>query len=77
VATTFWLPCIIPGHQYAQQGRHQLTLAGLICPSHRFFEVHYQAPDMFVRPEILMSRDVSDFQILCYESAISPTTAPL
>jgi hypothetical protein len=39
----------------------------LTCPSHRFSELHHQAPYKFVRPQILISRDVSDCEILCYD----------
>jgi hypothetical protein len=61
---------ILPGHQYVQPGRCGLTLEDLTCPSHRFPELHHQAPYMFVRPQILMSRDVSDCEILCYDPAV-------
>jgi hypothetical protein len=47
-------------------------LDDLTCPSHRFSEFHQQAPYMFVRPQILMSRDVSDCEILCYDHAVIP-----
>jgi hypothetical protein len=43
------LNCILPGHQYIQSGRYWLTLEDLTCPSHRFSELHYQAPYMFVQ----------------------------
>jgi hypothetical protein len=42
-----------------------------------FSEFHHQAPYMFVRPQILMSRDVSDCEILCYDPAIIPMVALL
>jgi hypothetical protein len=60
---------ILPGHQYVQSERYRLTLEDLTCPSHRFSELHHQALSIFVRPQILMSRDVSDFEILCHDPA--------
>jgi hypothetical protein len=61
---------ILPGHQYVQSGRYRLTLEDLTCPSHRFSELYHQAPCMFVRPQTLMPRDVSDCEILCYDPAV-------
>jgi hypothetical protein len=61
---------ILPGHQYVQSGRYWLTLEDLTCPSHRFSELRRQAPYIFVSPQILMSRDVSDCEILCYDPAV-------
>jgi hypothetical protein len=58
---------ILPGHQYVQSGRYQLTLEDLTCPSHQFSELHHQALYVFARPQILMSRHVSDCEIFCYE----------
>jgi hypothetical protein len=66
---------ILPGHQYVQSGRYQLTLEDLTCPSHRFSELHHQAPYMFVRPQVLISRDVSDSEILCHDRAVIPMMA--
>jgi hypothetical protein len=54
---------ILPGHQYVQSGRYLLTLEDLTCPSNRFSEPHHQALYMFVHPQILMSRDISDCEI--------------
>jgi hypothetical protein len=68
---------ILPGHQYVQSGRHWLTLEDLTCPSHRFSELHHQAPSMFVRPHIRMSSGVSDCEILCYDPASIPMIALL
>jgi hypothetical protein len=68
---------ILPGHQYVQSGRYRLTLEDLTYPSHRFSELHHQAPYMFVRPQILMSRDVSDCEILCYDRAVIAVMAVL
>jgi hypothetical protein len=42
----------------------------LTCSRYRFSELRHQAPYMFVRPQILMSRNVFDCEILCYESAV-------
>jgi hypothetical protein len=66
---------ILPRHQYAQYGRHRLTLENSSCPNHRFSEIHHQTPYMFLRPQILMSRDVSDCEILCYDPAVIPMMA--
>jgi hypothetical protein len=52
-------------------------LKNLTCPSHRFSELDHQAPYMLVRPHILMSRDVSGCEILCYDPAIIPMMALL
>jgi hypothetical protein len=49
----------------------------LSCPSHRFSELHHQAPYMFIRPRILMSRDVTDCEIFCYDPAVIPMMALL
>jgi 4-amino-4-deoxy-L-arabinose transferase-like glycosyltransferase len=54
-----------------------LTWEDLTCPSRRFSELHHQAPYMFVRPQILMSRDVSDCEMLCYDPAVIPMMALL
>jgi hypothetical protein len=51
---------ILPGHQYVQSGRYRLTLEDVTRPSHRFSELHHQVPYIFVRPQMLMSRDISD-----------------
>jgi hypothetical protein len=66
---------ILPGHQYVQSRRYRLTLEDLTCLSHRFSELHHQAPYIFVRSQILMSRDVSDCEILCHDPAVIPTIA--
>jgi hypothetical protein len=66
---------ILPGHQYVQSERYWLTLEDLTCPSHGFSKGYYQAPYMFVRPQILMSRDVSDCEILCCDPAVIPMMA--
>jgi hypothetical protein len=63
---------ILLGHQYVQSGRYRLTLEDLICLSHQFSELHHQDPYMFVRLQILMSRDVSDCEILFYDPAVIP-----
>jgi hypothetical protein len=63
---------ILRGHQYVQSGRYPLTLEDFTCFSHRFSEFHHQAPYMFVRPQNLMARDVTDYEILCYDPAVIP-----
>jgi hypothetical protein len=68
---------ILPGHQYVQSGRYRVTLEDLTCPSRLFSEFHHQAPSMFVHPQILMPRDVSDCEILCSDPALIPTMALL
>jgi hypothetical protein len=68
---------ILPGHQYVQSGRYWLTLEDLPCPSHRSSELHRQAPYMFICPQILMSRDVSDCEILCHDLVVVPMMALL
>jgi hypothetical protein len=68
---------ILPGHQYVQSGRYQLTLDDLTSPSDRFSELNHQGPYIFVRPQILMSRGVSDCEIRCYDPAIIPMMALL
>jgi hypothetical protein len=45
-------------------------IIGLTCFSHQFSELHHQTPYMFVRPHILMPRDVSDCEILCYNLVV-------
>jgi hypothetical protein len=66
---------ILPGQQYVQSGRYQCTLEDLTCPSHLFSEPYHQAPYRFVLPQILMSRDISDCEILCYDPAVIPVMA--
>jgi hypothetical protein len=38
---------ILPGHQYVQSGRYRLPLKDFARSSHRFSELHHQAPYMF------------------------------
>jgi hypothetical protein len=71
------LNLILPGHPYIQSGRYWLTLEDVTCPNHRFSELHHQAPYISVRLQILMPRDVSDCEILCYDSAVIPVMALL
>jgi hypothetical protein len=71
------LNCILPGHQYVHSGRYRFMLEDLTCPSHRFSEIHHQAPYMFIRPQVLMSRDASDCEILCCNPAVLPMMALL
>jgi hypothetical protein len=47
-----------------------VNVRGLNLSSHWFSEFHHQAPHMFVRPQILMSRDVFDCDILRYDPAV-------
>jgi hypothetical protein len=66
------LNCILPDHQYVEPGRYRLTLEDLAYPGHRLSEFRHQALYTFVRPQILMSTDVSDCEILCYDPAVIP-----
>jgi hypothetical protein len=68
---------ILPNHHCLQSGRYRSTLEDLTCPSHRFSELHRQTPYMFVRPQILMSKNVSDCEILCHDRAVIPMMALL
>jgi hypothetical protein len=45
-------------------------LEDLTCARHRFSELHHQRAYIFVRPQILMSRGVSDCEILCSDPAV-------
>jgi hypothetical protein len=68
---------ILPSHEYIQYGGYRLTLEDLTCLSHRFSELHHQAPYMFIRPQIRVLKNVSDCEILCYDRADIPMTALL
>jgi hypothetical protein len=68
---------ILSGHQHVQSRRYRLTLEDLTYPSHRFSEFYHQTQYMFVCPHILMSKDVSDCEVLCYERALIPMMALL
>jgi hypothetical protein len=68
---------IVRGHQYRQYGRSRSTLADLTNPSYRFSDAHHPAPYMFVHPDVPISWDVSECQVLCYEPPLIPTIATL
>jgi hypothetical protein len=68
---------ILPGHKYAQYGRHRLTLADLKCLGHRFCDAHHPGHYMFVHPDVLQTLDVSDFSRLCYDASLIPSIATL
>jgi hypothetical protein len=50
-------------------------LDDLTCSSHRFSEFHHQVPYMFGHPQILVSRYVSDCEILWYDRVVIPMVA--